>query len=161
MTILITGIAGFIGSNTAKKLFERGDQIIGLDNFNDYYEPALKEKRISDFLAGHDFKVYRLDLADKAGLLKVFEENKIDKICHLAAQAGVRYSLTNPDVYLESNIIGTNNLLELARQHNIKDFVSLYVGGLIIYGFLKIYGLYKGINIGIRIAFNALPFPDI
>ena len=123
MTILITGIAGFIGSNTAKKLFERGDQIIGLDNFNDYYEPALKEKRISDFLAGHDFKVYRLDLADKAGLLKVFEENKIDKICHLAAQAGVRYSLTNPDVYLESNIIGTNNLLELARQHNIKDFV--------------------------------------
>lgn len=123
MTILITGIAGFIGSNTAKKLLERGDNIIGVDNFNDYYDPTLKERRISDFLAGHDFKLYGLDIADKDGLLKVFEENKIDKICHLAAQAGVRYSLTNPEVYLQSNVVGTNNLLELAQKYGIKDFV--------------------------------------
>ena len=123
MTILITGLAGFIGSNTAKKLLERGDNIIGIDNFNDYYDPTLKEKRISDFLAGHDFKLYRIDIADKKSLKQVFEENKIDKICHLAAQAGVRYSLTNPDIYLHSNIIGTTNLLELAKDYKIKDFV--------------------------------------
>lgn len=123
MTILITGIAGFIGSNTAKKLLERGDKIIGIDNFNDYYDQNLKEKRISDFLSGYDFKLYRIDITDKEALLKVFAENKIDKICHLAAQAGVRYSLSHPDVYLQSNVVGTNNLLELAHKHNIKDFV--------------------------------------
>lgn len=123
MIILITGIAGFIGSNTAKQLLARGDKIIGLDNFNDYYDPTLKERRISEFLVGSDFKLYRIDIADKVSLAKVFEENKIDKICHLAAQAGVRYSLTNPDIYLQANIIGTNNLLELAQKNGIKDFV--------------------------------------
>lgn len=123
MTVLITGIAGFIGSNTAKKLLERGDNIIGIDNFNDYYDPSIKEKRINDFLSGYDFKLYRIDLADKNSLEKVFTENKIDKICHLAAQAGVRYSISNPDIYLQSNIVGTNNLLELTHKYNIKDFV--------------------------------------
>ena len=123
MTILLTGIAGFIGSNTAKKLLERGDKIIGIDNFNDYYDPALKEKRISEFLADYDFKLYRIDIANEVALAKVFEENKIDKICHLAAQAGVRYSLTNPDIYLQANIIGTNNLLEMVHKYNINNFV--------------------------------------
>lgn len=123
MTILVTGIAGFIGSNTAKKLLERGDQIVGIDNFNDYYDPAIKEDRISKLLSGHDIKLYRIDITDKEALKKVFEENKIDKICHLAAQAGVRYSLENPDAYIQSNIAGTNNILELAKDNGVKDFV--------------------------------------
>lgn len=123
MTILITGIAGFIGSNTAKKLLERGDEVVGIDNFNSYYDPTLKKRRISDFLGNYKIKIYRLDIADKNELKRVFEENKIDKICHLAAQAGVRYSLENPDAYLQSNITGTNNLLELVKDFSIKDFV--------------------------------------
>ncbi|MEK7167682.1 MAG: nucleotide sugar dehydrogenase [Patescibacteria group bacterium] len=123
MTILLTGIAGFIGSHTAKKLLERGDSVVGVDNFNPYYDPTLKESRIKELLAGFDFKLYRQDISDKEGLKKVFQESKIDKICHLAAQAGVRYSLENPDAYISSNIVGTNNLLELAKEFKIKDFV--------------------------------------
>ncbi|MDO8669431.1 MAG: GDP-mannose 4,6-dehydratase [Candidatus Buchananbacteria bacterium] len=123
MAILLTGIAGFIGSNTAQKLLARGEEIIGIDNFNDYYDPTLKERRISQFLGGHDFKLYRFDIANSHDLAQVFAENKIDKICHLAAQAGVRYSFSNPDIYLQSNIIGTNNLLELAHKYGVKDFV--------------------------------------
>ena len=123
MKVLVTGIAGFIGSNTAKKLLERGDEVVGIDNFNDYYDPSLKERRISDFLGAYNLRVYRVDISDKKELGKIFEENKIDKICHLAAQAGVQYSIENPSTYIQSNIIGTNNLLELAKDNDIKDFV--------------------------------------
>jgi UDP-glucuronate 4-epimerase len=122
-TILVTGIAGFIGSHVSKTLLKRGDQVIGIDNFNSYYDPKLKEDRIKKFLKGLSPKIYRVSINNQTELKKVFAENKIDKICHLAAQAGVRYSLENPNVYIESNILGTHYLLELAREYNIKDFV--------------------------------------
>jgi UDP-glucuronate 4-epimerase len=83
----------------------------------------VKERRISDFLGAYNLRVYRVDISDKKELGKIFEENKIDKICHLAAQAGVQYSIENPSTYIQSNIIGTNNLLELAKDNDIKDFV--------------------------------------
>jgi len=123
MTILVTGIAGFIGSHVALALMARGENVIGVDNFNSYYNPKLKEARIKQFLAGYNFKLYRLDLSDQPGLNKVFAENQIDKICHLAAQAGVRYSLEHPEVYIQSNIIGTHNLLELAKEYKVRDFI--------------------------------------
>lgn len=123
MVILVTGGAGFIGSQVTKSLLERGDQVIIVDNFNNYYEPLLKEDRLNQLLAGFKPVVYRLDIADQVKLSEVFKNHKIDKICHLAAQAGVRYSLENPGVYIKSNIIGTHNLLELAREYKIKDFV--------------------------------------
>lgn len=122
-TVLLTGAAGFIGSHTARALIERGDEVIGLDNFNSYYNPQLKEARIKEFLKGYNFKVYRIDICDKKTLAEIFKQNKIDKICHLAAQAGVRYSLENPNVYIQSNIFGTHNLLELAKEYGIKDFI--------------------------------------
>ncbi len=118
-TILVTGGAGFIGSHLTKKLSERGDEIIIVDNFNDYYDPALKEARIKDF----NCQLYRGDISNKDFLREVFQKSKIDKICHVAAQAGVRYSLENPDVYIQSNIVGTHNLLELAKEFGIKDFI--------------------------------------
>ncbi len=120
--ILLTGIAGFIGSHTAKALAERGDEIVGIDNFNDYYDSQLKEDRAKDFLK-NNFKIYRLDIADKQGLKQVFQENKFDKVCHLAAQAGVRYSLDYPQTYIASNIVGTQNLLDLCKEFQVKDFV--------------------------------------
>lgn len=123
MVILVTGGAGFIGSQTAKALLQRGDQVVIIDNFNDYYETSLKEDRLKELLAEFKPVVYRLDLADFEKLSAVFNNHQIDKICHLGAQAGVRYSLTNPDVYIQSNIIGTHNILELARKFEIKDIV--------------------------------------
>ncbi len=123
MTILVTGIAGFIGSQVAKALLARGDKVIGIDNFNSYYNPRLKEARIKEFLKDYDFEVKKIDISDLKRLKEFFAKNKIDKICHLAAQAGVRYSLENPDVYIQSNIIGTHNLLELAREYKVRDFI--------------------------------------
>src|SRR3989344_4774037 len=132
MVILVTGVAGFIGSYVAKALIDRGDQVIGIDNFNSYYNPKLKEARINDFLDGYDLKLYRLDLADFSGLKKVFSENRMDKICRLGAQAGVRYSLENPELYIQSNIVGTHNLLELAKQNEVKDFI--FASSASVYG---------------------------
>ncbi|MFA6381645.1 MAG: NAD-dependent epimerase/dehydratase family protein [Candidatus Buchananbacteria bacterium] len=121
--ILVTGAAGFIGSQAAKALTAKGDEVIGIDNFNSYYDPKLKEDRVNEFLKSDNFKLYRLDISDFEKLKTVFAENKIDKICHLAAQAGVRYSLTNPGVYIKSNISGTHNLLELAKEFKVTKFI--------------------------------------
>ncbi|HNW09375.1 MAG TPA: NAD-dependent epimerase [bacterium] len=132
MAILITGIAGFIGSNTAKRLLSEGVEVVGVDNFNDYYDPQIKRDRINKFLADYDFKVYECDIADKDKLKGVFANHKIDKICHLAAQAGVRYSLENPAAYISANIVGTNNILELAKDYGIKQVV--YASSSSVYG---------------------------
>lgn len=123
MKILITGGAGFIGSAIAKKLMDRGDQIVIIDNFNDYYDPKLKEDRIEIFLKGYKFKLYRGDIRDIKLLDKIFKKEKIDKIVHLAAMAGVRYSIENPFIYADVNIMGSINLLELAVKYKIKGFV--------------------------------------
>ncbi|MFH1401628.1 MAG: GDP-mannose 4,6-dehydratase [Parcubacteria group bacterium] len=134
-TILVTGGAGFIGSHLSKKLMDLGYQIVIVDNFNSYYDPSLKERRISELLKGYNFKLYREDIKNARALRKIFLENKIDKICHLAAQAGVRYSLIDPFIYEESNVRGTLNLLELAREFRIKGFI--FASSSSVYGASK------------------------
>lgn len=123
MNVLVTGGAGFIGSHTIKKLIDDGHQIICVDDFNTYYNPQLKEDRIKKFLKDYHFPVYRTDIRDMSGLRAIFVQHKIDKICHLAARAGVRASLKDPFLYEEVNIKGTMNLLELAREFEIHNFV--------------------------------------
>ena len=113
--ILITGAAGFIGFHLAQYLNERGDSVIGLDNFNDYYEPQLKRDRVAQ-LQGKKIPVIRGDVCDRDTLIRLVEEHKISHIVHLAAQAGVRYSLENPDAYLRSNLDGFLQILETCRQ---------------------------------------------
>jgi UDP-glucuronate 4-epimerase len=123
MKVLITGGAGFIGSATAKKLMDRGDEVVIIDNFNDYYDPKLKEDRIKIFLKGYKFKLYRGDIRNKKLLEKIFRSEKIDKVIHLAAMAGVRNSLEDPVLYSDVNISGSLNLLDLSVKHKIKNFV--------------------------------------
>ncbi|OGE80362.1 MAG: hypothetical protein A2826_02810 [Candidatus Doudnabacteria bacterium RIFCSPHIGHO2_01_FULL_43_23] len=122
-TILVTGGAGFIGSHVSKKLIEQGHEVVIVDSFNEFYSPRLKEARIKILLKGLKFKLYRVDIADFDALAKVFAENKIDKVIHLAAQAGVLYSLKHPESYGLSNLTGTLNLLRLAEKYKIKSFV--------------------------------------
>lgn len=123
MKILITGGAGFIGSHVAKALMDRKDKVVIIDNFNDYYNPKLKEDRIKIFLKGYKFKLYRGDIRDQKLLERIFKKEKIDKIVHLAAMAGVRNSLKNPKLYFDVNVMGSINLLELAVRYKIKNFV--------------------------------------
>jgi len=120
MNILLTGIAGFIGSSVARELLKNKEyNIIGIDDFNDYYNPDFKEENIK----GLNIKLYRYDIKDYQKLKQIFEENKIDKIIHLASMVGIRYSLENPMLYTDVNIKGTLNLLELARHHKCKKFI--------------------------------------
>jgi UDP-glucuronate 4-epimerase len=121
--VLITGGAGFIGSACAKKLMDRGDKVVIVDNFNDYYDPGLKYDRIKKFLEGYKFTLYKGDIRDEKFLERVFKKEKLQKIIHLAAMAGVRYSLKNPKLYADVNIMGSINLLELAVKYKIKNFV--------------------------------------
>jgi len=123
MNILVTGTAGFIGFHLAKSLLERGDNVLGFDNFNDYYDPKIKEERNKILKKYPNFKIIRGDLENLEAIKNLFKENKIDKICHLAAQAGVRYSITHPHVYIKSNIVGFANLIDEARHAGIKDFI--------------------------------------
>lgn len=132
MSILVTGSAGFIGYHTAKKLLDLNFEVIGLDNFNDYYDVSLKEARNLELEKYSNFKLYRGDLSDSDFCEKVFNENSFSKICHLAAQAGVRYSLEKPKVYLKSNLDAFLNILEAARRKNIKDIV--YASSSSVYG---------------------------
>ena len=132
MNILVTGGAGFIGSHVSKALLERGDQVVIVDNFNSYYSPELKEARVKNLLAGFNLKIYRLDITDKQALKQVFVENNIDRVCHLAAQAGVRYSMTDPDSYIKTNIVGTHNVLELMKEFGVK--VLVFASSSSVYG---------------------------
>ncbi len=121
--VLITGGAGFIGSHLAKALIDRGDEVVIIDNFNGYYDPQLKVDRVRHILGNSAFKLYRGDIRDYELLKKIFEREKVDKVMHLAAMAGVRYSLKVPLLYQDVNIRGTLNLLELAVKHKIRNFV--------------------------------------
>ena len=132
MKILVTGAAGFIGFHTSKKLLDSGDTVVGLDNFNDYYDVALKEGR-AEMLAGYDnFKLVRIDLADRSAMEALFAEEKFDKVINLAAQAGVRYSIENPHSYIDSNIVGFVNILEGCRHNDVKHLV--YASSSSVYG---------------------------
>lgn len=122
-TILVTGAAGFIGFHTAARLLERGDRVIGLDNLNDYYDVRLKEARLTRLTTFDRFRFVRMDLADRAGIKQVFAESQFRKVVHLAAQAGVRYSLVNPHAYTDSNIEGFLSILEGCRHNGIEHLV--------------------------------------
>jgi len=131
MKVLVTGSAGFIGFHTSKALLERGDQVVGVDNFNKYYNKKLKEDRNKILEEYNNFSLYRGDIKNLNFVKKVFKED-IDKVCHLAAQAGVRYSLENPHVYIQSNVVGFTNLIEQAKENNVDNFV--YASSSSIYG---------------------------
>ena len=120
-TYLITGGAGFIGSTLTKRLLDEGNNVIAIDNFNNYYNPELKEKNIKDFK--DNYKLYRIDIRNKEDIKKVMDENNIDVIVHLAAMAGVRPSIEDPILYQEVNGLGTQNILEEAKNHHIKNLV--------------------------------------
>jgi UDP-glucuronate 4-epimerase len=125
MVVLVTGGAGFIGSACAKALMDRGDRPVLVDNFNDYYDPQLKEDRIKIFLKPYrgKFSLYRGDIRDRAFLGKVFRKERPDKVIHLAAMAGVRNSLRSPALYADVNVMGTIHLLDLAVEHRVKNFI--------------------------------------
>ena len=112
MKFLITGAAGFIGFHTSQYLLDRGDTVIGVDNINDYYDPSLKEARLSQLKDNDRFTFYKIDIIDKDAVNTIFETESPEHIIHLAAQAGVRYSIENPYAYIDSNITGFMNILE-------------------------------------------------
>ena len=123
MKILVTGTAGFIGSTLSKRLLDRGDHIIGVDNVNDYYDPTLKLARLEHLTARENFTEARISIEDKEAMEKIFQEHKPDRVVNLAAQAGVRYSLENPYAYIDANIYGFINILENCRHHNVEHLV--------------------------------------
>lgn len=131
-TILVTGSAGFIGFHVCKRLLEEGVRVVGFDNFNEYYDKTLKEDRNKMLEIFDNFTLYRADLTNTEDIRLVMQENPIDQICHLAAQTGVRYSMENPEVYMQANVVGFANLIEQARTFNIKDF--LYMSSSSVYG---------------------------
>ncbi|WP_338487535.1 GDP-mannose 4,6-dehydratase [Ruoffia tabacinasalis] len=130
--ILITGAAGFIGSFLSKRLLEGQYSVVGLDNLNDYYEPSLKDKRLKELLSQDKFKFIKGDISDKDFVMSLFEEDQFDIVINLAAQAGVRYSIENPDVYIQSNIIGFYNILEACRHYPVEHL--LYASSSSVYG---------------------------
>ena len=135
MNILVTGAAGFIGAALSERLLGRGHAVVGLDNFNDYYDPALKEARAARFEGRPGFRMVRADLADAAALGAVFDAERFDVVVNLAAQAGVRYSLVNPGAYVQSNLVGFVNVLECCRHHGLPRLV--YASSSSVYGNTK------------------------
>lgn len=123
MKILVTGGAGFIGSHVTRKLLERGDQVVCVDEFNDYYSPKIKELNVEPFLQNKNYKLYRGTIVDYEFLKSVFETEKPERVIHLAARAGVRPSIANPFIYEETNVRGTLNMLQLASDNKIENFV--------------------------------------
>ncbi len=130
--ILVTGAAGFIGSTLSKRLLARGDQVVGLDNLNDYYEVQLKLDRLAQLEGQPGFSFVKMNLEDREETKALFAEQKFDKVVNLAAQAGVRYSLINPHAYIESNIVGFTNILEGCRHNEVKHLV--YASSSSVYG---------------------------
>ena len=132
MKTLVTGSAGFIGFHVARELLERGEEVVGLDSVNDYYSQELKEDR-NEVLGGYDgFTFCRQDLCELEKLEELFEKEDIDRICHLAAQAGVRHSIDNPHAYQKSNLEGFTNIIEMARHYEVNNFV--YASSSSVYG---------------------------
>lgn len=131
MKFLVTGAAGFIGYHVSERLLQAGHQVVGIDNLNDYYDVSLKQARL-DRLSSPDFQFKKLDLADREGMAQLFADEKFDRVIHLGAQAGVRYSLDNPLAYADSNLIGHVNVLEGCRHNKVKHL--LYASSSSVYG---------------------------
>jgi UDP-glucuronate 4-epimerase len=132
MRVLLTGVAGFIGSHVAHRLLERGDAVVGLDNLNSYYDVALKEARLQRLQARTGFRFVRADVEDRGTVSALFAKETPERVIHLAAQAGVRYSLVNPHAYVDSNLVGFLNVLEGCRRENIEHLV--YASSSSVYG---------------------------
>jgi UDP-glucuronate 4-epimerase len=132
MRVLVTGAAGFIGMHTSLKLLERGDEVIGIDNLNNYYEVSLKEARLARLQANPNFAFHQIDIADRDALAALFSAVRPDRVINLAAQAGVRYSLTNPHAYIDANIQGFINILEGCRHNAVEHLV--YASSSSVYG---------------------------
>ncbi len=134
-TYFITGGAGFIGSTLSQKLIEQGNKVIAIDNFCDFYNPKIKENNVKELLQNENFKLYRADIRDRKALKEIFDENQIDIVMHLAAMAGVRPSIENPILYQEVNCMGTQNILEEMKEHNVKN--GVFASSSSVYGNCK------------------------
>lgn len=132
MTVLVTGAAGFIGYHTVKRLCREGLEVVGIDNLNDYYSVELKHARLKELESLPGFRFQTLDIVDKTALMALFEDHAFSEVVHLAAQAGVRYSLDNPDVYAQSNLVGFLNVLEACRHHRPAHLI--YASSSSVYG---------------------------
>ncbi|KAA3652421.1 NAD-dependent epimerase [Denitromonas sp.] len=132
MKVLVTGAAGFIGMHASERLLARGDEVVGLDNLNDYYDPQLKRDRLARLQPHPSFRFVKMDVADREGIEKLFAEEKFDRVIHLAAQAGVRYSIENPHAYIDSNIVGFMNILEGCRHNKVAHLA--YASSSSVYG---------------------------
>jgi UDP-glucuronate 4-epimerase len=132
LKILLTGAAGFIGMHVARILLERGDEVVGIDNLNDYYIQQLKHDRLAQLGGFANFKFIKMDVVDANVLQQLFSREHFQRVIHLAAQAGVRYSLTNPSAYIQSNLVGFSNILECCRQHQTEHLV--YASSSSVYG---------------------------
>ncbi len=132
MKILLTGAAGFIGMTTCLRLLARGDEVVGLDNLNDYYDVQLKMDRLARLQGHPSFRFVKMDVADRSGVQALFEQERFERVIHLAAQAGVRYSLQNPQAYIDSNVVGFMNILEGCRHTKVQHLV--YASSSSVYG---------------------------
>ncbi|TVO60285.1 NAD-dependent epimerase [Denitromonas ohlonensis] len=132
MKVLVTGAAGFIGMHASERLLARGDEVVGLDNLNDYYDPQLKRDRLARIEPHPNFRFVKMDVADREGIEKLFAEEKFDRVIHLAAQAGVRYSIENPHAYIDSNVVGFMNILEGCRHNKVQHLA--YASSSSVYG---------------------------
>lgn len=132
VTTLVTGAAGFIGFHLSQRLLAKGDTVIGIDNLNSYYEVSLKKDRLAKLDSHPNFSFYQLDLADRQGMENLFKQHQFDFVAHMAAQAGVRYSLENPHAYIDSNLVGFGNILEGCRHSDVKHLV--YASSSSVYG---------------------------
>jgi UDP-glucuronate 4-epimerase len=132
MRVLVTGAAGFIGYHVAQKLLDRGDEVVGLDNLNDYYDPALKEARLAEIGRRNRFSFMKADIGDREAMARLFSDGGFERVVHLAAQAGVRYSIENPHAYADSNLVGFLNILEGCRHAGVRHLV--YASSSSVYG---------------------------
>lgn len=123
MKVLVTGVAGFIGGALAVRLLERGDEVGGIDNLNDYYDVNLKQARLGRISGEAGFTFQKLDICDRQGIGDLLRKNKFDVVAHLAAQAGVRYSIENPFAYIDANLVGFGNILEGCRRTGVNQLV--------------------------------------
>ena len=132
MKVLVTGTAGFIGMHVSKLLLDRGDKVVGVDNLNDYYDPRLKQARLEQLTSYANFEFYRLDIANRTAMEDLFAKEKPNRVINLAAQPGVRYSLKNPHAYIQTNLVGFENILEGCRNNDVEHLV--YASSSSVYG---------------------------